>query len=280
LPCPVTLGIIPGAGEPPAAIGAERPDLFCAKPVDVRAKASGSSTGHRGSRAGAIGTRDRSRAAGLAHRRDERGPPRAIFQRVTAARLIESERQPRCGGRCAGLAIHLAEGLNLRPRWPTTARRRRIAGAIHVFRRARLSPRPEWREVSATRSNPQVHQAGTIGGIAICLPMPASSDVVDANNAALERGLANVDRVYQSMVGRGRLTADEKAQRMARIRTTLDYDQLRDADVIVEAVFESMDLKREVFAKREAVARRGAVLATTLRRISRPSPLPPRVRKT
>ena len=110
--------------------------------------------------------------------------------------------------------------------------------------------------------------------------MPASSDVVDANNAALERGLANVDRVYQSMVGRGRLTADEKAQRMARIRTTLDYDQLRDADVIVEAVFESMDLKREVFAKREAVARRGAVLATTLRRISRPSPLPPRVRKT
>jgi hypothetical protein len=46
---------------------------------------------------------------------------------------------------------------------------------------------------------------------------------------------------------------------MARIRTTLDYDQLRDADVIVEAVFESMDLKREVFAKLDAVARRGAV---------------------
>jgi 3-hydroxyacyl-CoA dehydrogenase len=101
------------------------------------------------------------------------------------------------------------------------------------------------------------------GGIAICFAnagIPVT--LVDANNAALERGLANVDRVYQSMVDRGRLTADEKAQRMARIRTTLDYDQLRDADVIVEAVFESMDLKREVFAKLDAVARRGAVLAT------------------
>ena len=101
------------------------------------------------------------------------------------------------------------------------------------------------------------------GGIAICFAnagIPVT--LVDANNAALERGLANVDRVYQSMVDRGRLTADEKAQRMARIRTTLDYEQLRDADVIVEAVFESMDLKRDVFAKLDAVARRGAVLAT------------------
>ena len=88
------------------------------------------------------------------------------------------------------------------------------------------------------------------GGIAICFAnagIPVT--LLDANDAALERGLANVDRIYQSMVDRGRLTADEKSQRMALIRTSLDYEQLRDADVIVEAVFESMDLKREVFGE-------------------------------
>jgi 3-hydroxyacyl-CoA dehydrogenase len=64
------------------------------------------------------------------------------------------------------------------------------------------------------------------------------------------------------MVDRGRLSAADKSQRMSLIRTTLDYADLREADVIVEAVFESMDLKREVFGKLERVARRGAILAT------------------
>ena len=94
------------------------------------------------------------------------------------------------------------------------------------------------------------------GGIAICFAnagIPVT--LLDADDAALERGLANVERTYQSMVDRGRLTAADKAQRHgadthdARLRATL-----RDADVIVEAVFESMDLKREVFAKLDAVA--------------------------
>jgi 3-hydroxyacyl-CoA dehydrogenase len=86
--------------------------------------------------------------------------------------------------------------------------------------------------------------------------------LLDTTSAALERGLANVDRTYQSMVDRGRITAAEKTQRMALIRTTLDYGHFGDADVVVEAVFESMDLKREVFARLEAVAKQGAVLAT------------------
>ena len=64
------------------------------------------------------------------------------------------------------------------------------------------------------------------------------------------------------MVERGRLTADEKAQRMALIRGTLDYADLREADVIIEAAFENMDLKREIFAKLDRRASRGAVLAT------------------
>ena len=101
------------------------------------------------------------------------------------------------------------------------------------------------------------------GGIAICFAnagIPVT--LIDATAAALERGLANVDRTYQSMVDRGRLDAADKAQRMALIRGRSTTTILRDADVIIEAVFESMDLKREIFASSTRSAKPGAVLAT------------------
>ena len=108
--------------------------------------------------------------------------------------------------------------------------------------------------------------AGTMGGgIAICFAnagIPVT--LLDASREALDRGLANIDATYQSMVDRGRLTADEKAQRMALIRGSLDYDDLRDADVIIEAVFESMDLKSKIFATLDEVAKPA--------RSSRPTP--------
>ena len=140
-------------------------------------------------------------------------------------------------------------------------------GAVHVFfaeRECRRVPGIGDEIRAAPVKSAGVIGAGTMGGgIAICFANAGIAvTLVDANDAALERGLANVERIYQSMVDRGRLTAEDKTQRMALIRTTLDYGELREADVIVEAVFESMELKREVFAKLDAVARRGAVLAT------------------
>src|SRR5690242_6493238 len=93
--------------------------------------------------------------------------------------------------------------------------------------------------------------AGTMGGgIAMCFAnagIPVT--LVDVNAAALERGVAVVDRNYQSMVDRGRITAEEKARRMGLIQTAVDYARLAAADVVVEAVFESMDLKHQIFAK-------------------------------
>jgi 3-hydroxyacyl-CoA dehydrogenase len=106
--------------------------------------------------------------------------------------------------------------------------------------------------------------AGTMGGgIAICFAnagIPVT--LIDASAAGLERGVAGIDRVYQSMVDRGRLSAADKTQRLASISTSLDYQALRDADVIVEAVFEDLELKREIFRKLDAVAKPGAILAT------------------
>lgn len=106
--------------------------------------------------------------------------------------------------------------------------------------------------------------AGTMGGgIAMCFAnagLPVT--IVDASREGLDRGLAVVDRNYQSMVERHRITAREKADRMAQISGTLDYAELRDADVIIEAVFENMELKKRIFSSLDRIAKPGAVLAT------------------
>jgi 3-hydroxyacyl-CoA dehydrogenase len=101
------------------------------------------------------------------------------------------------------------------------------------------------------------------GGIAICFAnagIPVT--LVDANAAALERGLAGIDRMYQSMVDRGRLTPAEKTQRLGLIGASLEYGSLQGADLIVEAVFEDLALKQQIFKKLDEVAKPGAVLAT------------------
>jgi 3-hydroxyacyl-CoA dehydrogenase len=106
--------------------------------------------------------------------------------------------------------------------------------------------------------------AGTMGGgIAICFAnagIPVT--LIDATSEALQRGMATIDRTYQARVDRGRMTSDEKAQRMQLISPALEYQALSDADVIVEAVFESLELKQKIFSQLDAVAKPGAVLAT------------------
>jgi 3-hydroxyacyl-CoA dehydrogenase len=106
--------------------------------------------------------------------------------------------------------------------------------------------------------------AGTMGGgIAICFAnagIPVT--LLDADAQGLESGLSNIDRTYQSMVDRGRLTVQEKSRRVQLIRTSLAYGDLADADVVIEAVFENMDLKRKIFATLDRVAKPGAILAT------------------
>ncbi len=137
---------------------------------------------------------------------------------------------------------------------------------IHVFFAERATRRvvglPDG-EARAIRSGGVVG-AGTMGGgIAMCFAnagLPVT--VVDADQAALDRGFGVIDRNYASMVKRGRLTGEEHAQRMALIRGSLDYAELADADVIIEAVFESMELKKSIFGKLDKVAKPGALLAS------------------
>jgi 3-hydroxyacyl-CoA dehydrogenase len=106
--------------------------------------------------------------------------------------------------------------------------------------------------------------AGTMGGgIAICFAnagLPVT--LIDSSQEALDRGLAVVGKTYDSMVQRGRLNAEEKDRRMTLIRGSLDYADLADADVVIEAVYESLELKRQIFGALDRATKPGAVLAT------------------
>ena len=106
--------------------------------------------------------------------------------------------------------------------------------------------------------------AGTMGGgIAMSL-INAGLPVVllETQQEALDRGLANIRRNYQGALRKGTLNEAGLAKRLALITPTLDYAALRDVDLSIEAVFENMDVKRQVFEKLDAVVQRGAILAS------------------
>ncbi|OGA12692.1 MAG: glyoxysomal fatty acid beta-oxidation multifunctional protein MFP-a [Betaproteobacteria bacterium RIFCSPLOWO2_02_FULL_63_19] len=106
--------------------------------------------------------------------------------------------------------------------------------------------------------------AGTMGGgISMCFANAGIQVVIlDTRQENLDRGLATVRKNYERSVARGSLKAEEREQSLGLITTTLDYAALGTADVIIEAVFENMALKKEIFAKLDAIAKPGAILAT------------------
>jgi 3-hydroxyacyl-CoA dehydrogenase len=106
--------------------------------------------------------------------------------------------------------------------------------------------------------------AGTMGGgIAMNFAnagIPVA--VVEVAQEALDRGLGVVRKNYEATAARGRLTAADVEKRMGLIQGTTDWGAVRDADIVVEAVFEEMPIKKEVFAKLDGLAKPDAVLAT------------------
>jgi len=106
--------------------------------------------------------------------------------------------------------------------------------------------------------------AGTMGGgIAMALANAGIPVLLsDSNQAALDRGIANIRKNYESSVKRGRLTHEAVARRIALIHPQTGLAGFGDVDVIIEAVFESMDLKKEIFAEIDRVAASDCVLAS------------------
>jgi 3-hydroxyacyl-CoA dehydrogenase len=106
--------------------------------------------------------------------------------------------------------------------------------------------------------------AGTMGsGIAMSFANAGIPVILkDADEAALDRGLAAIRRNYANSVKRGRFTPEFAEQRLGLIRPSLTYDGFEGLDLIVEAVFEGMALKKTVFAELDRIAKPGAILAT------------------
>jgi len=106
--------------------------------------------------------------------------------------------------------------------------------------------------------------AGTMGGGITMNFLNAGVPValVEQNGDALERGLRVIRKNYERSAKKDRMTVEDVERRMALIRPTTDMEALREADLIIEAVFELMSLKLELFAKLDAIAKSGAILAS------------------
>src|SRR3979409_1793009 len=86
--------------------------------------------------------------------------------------------------------------------------------------------------------------------------------VVEMKQEALDRGLFNIRSNYAGTVAKGRLKQEEMEKRMSLITPSLKLEDMSDADIIVEAVFERMDVKKDLFKKLDMTAKPGAILAT------------------
>jgi 3-hydroxyacyl-CoA dehydrogenase len=106
--------------------------------------------------------------------------------------------------------------------------------------------------------------AGTMGGGIAMNYANAGIPVIvrEVTQEALDRGMATIRKNYENSVKKGRFTQEVMDQRMALIKPQLGYDGFEEADIITEAVFEGMELKKQVFGELDRIAKPGAVLAS------------------
>ncbi len=135
-----------------------------------------------------------------------------------------------------------------------------------VFFAERAAPRPP--EVAGVETRP-LRRAGVIGGGTMGAGIAAALRdgglqvvLVERDQAALDRGLANVKSIFEASAKRGRISAEIAAERIAGVTGSTDYAALADVDLVIEAVFEDLAVKRDVFARLGAACRADAILAT------------------
>ncbi|HET8596365.1 MAG TPA: 3-hydroxyacyl-CoA dehydrogenase NAD-binding domain-containing protein [Castellaniella sp.] len=284
----VTLGLLPGAG------GTQRAPRLMGVEAALALMLDGKPIG--ASQALAAGLVDRlaeatdPEPAGLAYVREllaSGAPARPTRERRIAPEAVPAARQAIQAARAAldtkhrGLfspariidAIEAAldqpfdEGLRAERRYfmecLDTPQRQALVHAFFAEREAAKVP-------ESGRAQPRaIERVGIVGGgtmgagIAVAMldaGLPVT--MIERDAASLERGRANVAKVYDSLVGRGRLDAAERDRRLGRWTGATAYQALADVDLVVEAVFEDMAVKAAVFAELDRVCKPGAVLAT------------------
>mmetsp|Transcript_3077 Transcript_3077/g.5080 ORF Transcript_3077/g.5080 Transcript_3077/m.5080 type:complete len:582 (+) Transcript_3077:1-1746(+) len=184
----------------------------------------------------------------LSRRRGDVAPQRAVLAAVRAG----------LDGFAAGMAEEGRLFGELMPTEQSRARRYLFFGERAAFNVPRPSgPLPQIRTVG-------VLGAGTMGGgIAVCL-LRAGYRValVEARQAGLDNGVRAVRGIFLRDMTKGRLSVDECEKILGRLTPSLDYGSLADVDMVIEAVFENMKLKKEIFAQLDAVTKPDCILCS------------------
>ena len=140
------------------------------------------------------------------------------------------------------------------------------AGLIHAFFAEREVAKVPEAKAAAPRpiTSIAVIGGGTMGaGITVsALDAGLPVTMIERDDASLARGRAHVEKVYDGLVAKGRMTTDAKAAVMARYTGSTRYEDIAAADLVIEAVFEDLEVKKAVFRELDRVCKPGAVLAT------------------
>lgn len=278
----VKLGLIPGAGGTqrlPRLAGVEKAMEMCAfgEPLDAEAAlAAGifdrlvdgdpveAAVELASARPAVRRTRERAEKLCTA----EEAEALAEVFRQSAKRRMPHQKAPEAAIEAVAAAARLPfeDGLAVERRlFEQCLRGEQSRALIHVFFAERETAKVAGLPAPRPVERAAVIGAGTMGtGIAVCLAnagIPVA--LYDALPEALERGLAGIRRQYESQVKKGRLSEAEAAQRLERIRPCAGLEEAAaGADAVVEAVFEDLEVKRQVFSALDAAARPGALLAT------------------
>ena len=139
-------------------------------------------------------------------------------------------------------------------------------GLIHAFFAEReVSKIPEAKAAAPRAfSKLAIIGGGTMGAGITVAALDAGFPVImiERDAESIARGQANVEKVYNGLIAKGRMTEEGKAAIMARYTPSTSYDDLKDVDLVIEAVFEDLDVKKAVFKELDRVCKPGSVLAT------------------
>ena len=283
----VNLGLLPGAGGTqrlPRLIGAEKAleMVTSGKPISaVEAHECGLVDALvENLRSDAIAFARQKGAAGIEHPkvrlRDEklqsaRDNP-AVFEtaRTASAKSARGFLAPEYNIRCIEAAVNLPfdEGLKEEARLFMELMRGPQSRAQQYFF---FSERQAGKVPGIDQDIParSIEKAGVIGaglmggGIAMNMAnvgIPVT--MVETNQAALDKGLGVIRKNYENSARKGRISAEDVETRCALIKGTVQLEDLRDCDLIIEAVFENMAVKKEIFRKLDGIAKAGAILAS------------------
>lgn len=189
--------------------------------------------------------------------------------RKLAARQMRGQFAPEMIIRCVEAAVNLGDfeaGMKVESQcFMDCLQHPQRAAMIHVFFAEREAAKVP--SLSRDTQVADIHQAGVVGcgtmggGITMCFANAGIPvNVLETDEKALEKGLAVIRKNYQSQVDRGRITAEQMQKNMGLITGVTDYQKLADSDMAIEAVYENLDLKIEIFKKLDGIVKPGGLL--------------------